>query len=234
MIRNFFEKGKGILQEAISLLSGSSKRRVLAKTAEALGRGGQRLVAEAFQVSRNTLRKGLRELKSETPIKDRYGDRGRHRSEEKLPRLLEDIRSIVDSQSQTDPSFKSERLYTRLTVKEIREQLIRVKGYTDEELPTQQTLNTKINGLGYTLRKVKKTKPMKKIEQTDAIFEQLKKTRETYHGQSHVACLSIDTKDRVKIGPFSRGGVSRVEVKAADHDFSKQFVTPFGILDLCT
>lgn len=36
MIRNFFEKGKGILQEAISLLSGSSKRRVLANvTAEA-------------------------------------------------------------------------------------------------------------------------------------------------------------------------------------------------------
>ncbi|WP_306434407.1 hypothetical protein [Paenibacillus sp. J2TS4] len=144
------------------------------------------------------------------------------------------MRSIVYSQSQTDPSFKTERLFTRLTVKEIREQLIREKGYTDEEQPTPQTLNTKVNELGYTPRKVKKTKPLKKIEQTDAIFGQLKQTRETYHDQSNVACLSIDTKDRVKIGNFSRGGASRMEVKAADHDFSKEFVTPFGILDVCT
>jgi transposase len=234
MILKFFEKGKAILQEAVSLLSGSQKRRVLAKTAQHLGRGGQSLVAEAFQVSRNTIRKGLRELESDTVVQDQYGDRGRRLAEEKLPRLLEDIRAVVDSQSQTDPSFKTERLYTRLTVKEIRERLIREKGYTEDELPTLQTLNTKINKLGYTLRKVKKTKPLKKIEQTDAIFEQLKQTRDTYHGQSNVACLSIDTKDRVKIGNFSRGGVSRMEVKAADHDFSQQFVTPFGILDVCT
>jgi hypothetical protein len=36
----------------------------------------------------------------------------------------------------------------------------------------------------------------------------------------------------VKIGDYSRGGSSRVAVKAADHDFSKTFVTPFGILDV--
>ncbi|SFE88247.1 hypothetical protein SAMN04487969_108206 [Paenibacillus algorifonticola] len=42
----------------------------------------------------------------------------------------------MDSQSQTDPSFKTERLYTRLTVKAIRELLIREKGYTEEELPS--------------------------------------------------------------------------------------------------
>lgn len=233
MIHKFFEKGKVILQEAVSYLSGAQKRSVLAKCAQHLGKCGQSLVAEACQVSRNTIRKGLRELESGT-IQDRYADRGRHRAEKKLPRLLEDIRAVVDSQSQTDPSFNTERLYTRLTVKEIRERLIREKSYTEEELPTLQTLNTKINELGYTLRKVKKTKPLKKIEQTDAIFERLNQTRNTYHDQPNVVCLSFDTKDRVKIGHFSRGGMSRMEVKAADHDFSKQFVTPFGILDVCS
>jgi predicted ArsR family transcriptional regulator len=110
MIRKLFEKGKVILQEAVSLLSGSQKRSVLAKTAQHLGRGGQNLVAEAVGVSRNTIRKGLRELESSIAAQDRYGDRGRCRAEEKLPRLLEDIRAVVDNQGQTDPSFKTERL----------------------------------------------------------------------------------------------------------------------------
>ncbi|NGP57435.1 hypothetical protein FLT15_03265 [Paenibacillus thiaminolyticus] len=66
-------------------------------------------------------------------------------AEEKLPDLLVDARAIVDSQSQTDPSFKTEKLSTRLTVKEIINQLIQEKGYTDDELPTLQTLNTKVN-----------------------------------------------------------------------------------------
>ncbi len=43
--------------------------------------------------------------------------------------------------------------------------------------------------------------------------------------------ISIDAKATVKLGPFSRGGKSRAEVKAADHDFeAKAKVTPVGIL----
>jgi transposase len=42
--------------------------------------------------------------------------------------------------------------------------------------------------------------------------------------------LSMDTKAIVKIGPFSRGGKSRVPTKAADHDFKpKATVTSVGI-----
>jgi hypothetical protein len=44
--------------------------------------------------------------------------------------------------------------------------------------------------------------------------------------------ISMDAKATVKIGPFSRGGKSRVEIKAADHDFTAQnapAVTPVGI-----
>ncbi len=40
----------------------------------------------------------------------------------------------------------------------------------------------------------------------------------------------MDAKATVKVGPFSRGGKSRAEVKAADHDFEAQaHVTPVGI-----
>jgi hypothetical protein len=42
--------------------------------------------------------------------------------------------------------------------------------------------------------------------------------------------ISLDAKATVKIGPFARGGKSRVDVKAADHDFQPEgTVTPVGI-----
>lgn len=234
MILDWFDRCKEFAKETVSMLTGSKKRMALAKLSKSVGKGGQTIISNSLKVSRNTIRKGMQELESGVAIEDNFQDRGRLRAEEKLPDLLEDIKSIVDGQSQTDPSFKTEKLYTRLTVKEIRKQLIDDKGYSDEELPTLQTINTKVNQLGYKLKKVKKVKPFKKIEQTDAIFEQLKKTHDECKDQSNVVRISIDTKDRVKIGDFSRGGSSRNEVKAADHDFSKTFVTPFGILDVTT
>jgi transposase len=42
--------------------------------------------------------------------------------------------------------------------------------------------------------------------------------------------VSLDAKAAVKVGPFSRGGKSRVQVAAADHDFAPDAtVTPVGI-----
>lgn len=231
MIQNFYIKFKDILHETINKLKGSDKRIALAQTAEAMGTGGQSRVAEAFQVSRDTIRKGRYELETGVPFEDAFHARGRKKAEEQLPNLLSDIKAIVDSQSQTDPDFKTPRLFTRLTVVEIRKQLI-AKGYTDEELPSNQTLNTKINLLGYQLKKVNKTKPLKKIKETDDIFENLKIVHDDCHHKSNVLRLSIDTKDRVKIGPFSRGGKSRSNIQAADHDFGNEFLTPFGILDV--
>jgi hypothetical protein len=42
--------------------------------------------------------------------------------------------------------------------------------------------------------------------------------------------VSMDAKATVKVGPFSRGGTSRVAVQAADHDFQPEAtVTPVGL-----
>jgi len=38
-------------------------------------------------------------------------------------------------------------------VEKVRDQLVETKGYRLEDLPTLQTLNTKINNMGYTLKK---------------------------------------------------------------------------------
>jgi len=170
MILNFWGKCKNIFIESINELKGSKRRIALAKISEAIGKGGQTVVAKGFKVSRDTVRKGLYELKSEITIVDNFNARGRKNIEEKLLGLLEDITDIVDSQSQTDPSFKTTRLFTRITVKEVRNQLIKQKNYEDADLPTNQTLNNKITKLGYKLKKVQKVKPLKKLEQTPVIL----------------------------------------------------------------
>jgi len=62
--------------------------------------------------------------------------------------LLNDITALVDGQSQADPQFRTNRLYTRLTATEVRRQLITQFCYRDDELPTAETIATKLNELG--------------------------------------------------------------------------------------
>ena len=162
---------------------------------------------------------------------DACSARGRKRAEEHLPHLLPDIRDLVNGQSQTDPRFQTTRLYTRLSAAEVRRQLLQQKGYTAAELPTLQTINTQLRDLGYYPKKVTKSKPVKKIPETDAIFDQLHQVHQTAQERDDTLRLSIDAKATVKIGPFSRGGKSRVPRAAVDHDFQPQeTLTLFGIL----
>jgi len=79
-----------------------------------------------------------------------------------LPTLLTDIQAIVDSQSQSDPQFRTSRLYTRLSAGEVRRQLIADHGYTDAELPSAATIGAKLNALGYYPQTVAKSRPQKK------------------------------------------------------------------------
>jgi len=111
--------------------------------------------------NRGTQRKGKHEVESGIVCVDGFALRGRKRSEGHLPNLLNDITAIVDGQSQADPQFRTNRLYTRLTATEVRRQLIAQKGYTGEELPTAETIATKLNMLGFYPKKVAKSRPQK-------------------------------------------------------------------------
>ena len=156
------EATRELLRETGQALSGSARRRFMARSVQALGRGGKEWVQKVVGWSGVTIRKGLHELESGIECVDACNARGRKRAEEHLPNLLADIRAIVDGQSQTDPSFKSSRLYTRMTAKETRKQLIEQKGYSDEELPCTDVVRERLNELGYRVRAVGKSKPQKR------------------------------------------------------------------------
>jgi Rhodopirellula transposase DDE domain len=152
---------KAHLVATAKALKGSERRLFMARTVELLGWGGQRRAERELGWNRNTLVKASHELQSGIVCLDALSQRGRLRAEERLPDLLHDIKAIVDSQSQTDPRFRTQCLYTRLSAAVVREQLLQ-KGYTDDELPTVRTINDKLDLLGYRPTKVAKCKPKKK------------------------------------------------------------------------
>jgi len=142
-------------------LSGKDKRLFMAKVVKRLGRGGQRFVENKFGWCRNTIRKGNDELNGI----NREGDlskRGRKKAEHHTPNLLDDIREIVEPLAQTDPSFRSTQLYSPITAQEVRRRLKDDKGYKVKNLPCVRTINNKMRALDFRLRKVKKSKPLKK------------------------------------------------------------------------
>jgi len=153
---------KTLCMDTARSLKGSTRRLFMARTVKELGPGGQRRAERELGWSRVTIRKGTHELDSGFTCLDAFAARGRQPVEAHLPTLLHDMKAIVDSQSQTDPRFRTTRLSTRLSAAEVRRQLIAQKGSRDAALPTVQTITTKLNALGYYPKKVAKSQPQKK------------------------------------------------------------------------
>jgi len=163
---------KTTLNETRAKLKGSDRRRFMAQIVLALGPGGQSRAQRELGWNRNVIIKGLKELKSNIRCIDNYSGRGRKPAEHHLPHLLEDIKAIVEPVSQIDPTFRTDQNYCPLTAGEVRRRLIEDRNYTDEELPKERTIRTKLNELGFKPQKVAKSKPLKKtnIPMTSSIM----------------------------------------------------------------
>lgn len=158
------EQLKTTYQEAAKNLKGSERRKFMAGIVKSLGYGGLTYCAQEFGWDPKTMRKGCQELESGIDLADRPANPGRKPTEERLPSLRDDLTQILDEQSQTDATFHSQQLYTRLSVHAVRTQLVEQYGYTEEQLPTDEILRQRINELGYKLRTVKKNLPKKRSQ----------------------------------------------------------------------
>lgn len=160
IIMELTEPIKHYLRQTAGQLRGADKRLFMARTVRLLGPDGQRHAERQLGWNRGTIRKGERELSSGIRCLDNFSGRGRKRAEGHLPDLLADIREVVDAQCQTDPTFRTGQLYTRLTAAEVRRELLR-RGYDEGHLPGEETIRRKMHQCGYRLRKVAKAKPKK-------------------------------------------------------------------------
>ena len=212
------------------LATGTQRRQFQASVVNALEIGAQRWAETTLGWNRITVRKGQQEVAGHRPAIDQFQRRGRKPVEHRLPALHTDIRTHLEPHVQQDPTFRTTTLYRRVTAKAVRKELAALDGYTDETLPSERTIGSLLNHLGFLARKVFKSKPAKKIKQTDAIFEQMRKVNAQADSSRGVLRLSMDAKAAIKVGPFSRGGYNRLKTCASDHDFKPECVLQlFGI-----
>lgn len=162
--------------------------------------------------------------------------RGRKKVEDKFPEIKNQIKAILNDYEYTDSHFKTETLFVDLSLKNLRNELIQRYGYTEKNCPCKSSLLRLLTDLGYKIQKVKKTKVLDKIPETDAIFENINETKQFIPlSDDNVAVISIDDKNRKKIGNISDNGYSWFNRQALDHDTNFNCsVVPFGILDLKT
>lgn len=196
-----------LLKSAASQLRGAQRRMFLAEVCEGLCDGSARRAEERFGWGRETIAKGLQERKADPKelVSRKSKNQGAKRSEDQNPQLAIDIRLIVEPHTQTDPELKTDRLYTNLSAKEVREELQR-RGYTKEQLPSERTLRDILNRMNYRLKRIQKGKPLKKTEHTDAIFENVKAVQAEAAEDPLTLEISIDTKTKVKLGEYALGG----------------------------
>jgi Rhodopirellula transposase DDE domain len=212
-----------LIRSAAQRLTGHARRSFMAEVTQKLCDDNPRQSERLFGWGRETAALGIHERDSEIRCQESFGQRGRKRTEDNHPELVQHIRELVEPHAQADPQLQNPFAYTRLTAQALRDALIAQKGYRSEDLPSARTLQDILNRLGYRLRRIQKTKPLKKVPETDAIFANVRKVHEEVANDPETVELSIDTKAKVPFGEYSRDGETRSDsegkVPAAwDHD----------------
>ena len=194
-----------LLRSGARRLTGYQRRLFQAEVTTQLCGGSARLAERRFGWARDTVEKGLHESHKGMRCLENFVARGRQRSEDKDPQLTADIRAIVEPHTYADPGLQSSRRYTNLSAAEVREALI-AKGHAKAELPSERTLRDILNRMNYRLKRIQKGKPLKKTEETDAIFANVKAVRGQSRNDPEVLEISMDTKAKVSLGDYARGG----------------------------
>jgi len=148
------------LKSASAKLTGYQRRAFQAEMALKYCDGSARKAERLFGWGRAAVKLGLNEHRSGFRCVDATSRRGRKKTEDQCPLLVEKIHQIVEPQAQADPKFQTTLAYTRITAKRVQEELLQEESLRDQ-VPTRQTVGEILNRLGYCLRRVQKTRPEK-------------------------------------------------------------------------
>lgn len=199
------ERLDALIRSGARRLTGYQRRLFQAEVTVELCDGSPRLAERRFGWGRDTVEKGLHELRSGIRCRENFAAKGRKRSEAKDPQLAADIRTIVEPHAYADPELKSARRYANLSAAEVRAAL-KTRGYAEEDLPSERTMRDILNRMNYRLKRIQKGKPLKKTKETDAIFAHVKEVRDQARDDPEVLEISMDTKAKVSLGEYARGG----------------------------
>jgi len=204
-VEDSIERLDALIRSGARRLTGYQRRCFQAEVATELCDGNARQAERRFGWGRETVEKGLQERHHGVRCLEHFAARGRQRSEDKDPQLAADIRAIVEPHTHADPELKSPRRYTNLSAAEVRAALIE-RGHPQEKVPSERTMRDILNRMNYRLKRLQKGKPLKKTAETDAIFANVRAVRDEVRDQPETLEISMDTKAKVALGDYVRGG----------------------------
>jgi len=147
-------------KSAIQKLTGYKKRVFVAELTKDYFDSSPRKAEFYLGVRRTTVELGLKELETGIVCLENFQQRGRKKVEERFSNLCKDIDEIVDAEGQSDPKFQTDLIYLKITAKETKK-ILEQKGYSSKDF-TERTISNVLNRQGYTLKRVQKSKPLKK------------------------------------------------------------------------
>lgn len=223
--------------EALSpFLDERTRRLMVAAEAQAIGSGGISQVARATGVSRDTISRGLEELKSPTgahPGGIRRPGGGRKKTVDVDPTLREDLEKLISPSERGDP--ESPLRWTSKSLRHLTKELKHMGHQTSHRMVAEI-----LHASGYSLQANRKTLEGSSHPDRDAQFEYINHQAQEYFATSDPV-ISVDTKKKELVGEFKnagrewhpRGMAEKVKV----HDFVDPELgraIPYGVYDLAT
>ena len=214
-----------------------TRRLMVAAEAQAIGFGGISLVARATGVSRDTISRGLEELKSRTGPQPLGGIRrpggGRKRTVDVDPTLRQDLEKLISPTERGDP--ESPLRWTSKSLRHLAKELKRMGHQTSHRMVAEI-----LHNLGYSLQANRKTLEGSSHPDRDAQFEHINCQAQEHFATSDPV-ISVDTKKKELVGEFKNGGrewyPQGMAEKVRVHDFVDTELgraIPYGVYDLAT
>ena len=150
-----------LISRLVDLIPWPARRQAMGDVTLSLLDGKHRVAEDVFGWNRTTAELGMNEYRSGISCVNDLSNRHKPKTEEKSPKLLADIRQIMDPHSQAEPRLRTTLLYTNMTAQAVYDALLQ-KGWSRETLPKVRTISNILNRHDYRLRTVAKTKVQKK------------------------------------------------------------------------
>jgi len=211
-----------------------SRRTWAAVEARSLGWGGVAAVAEATGVAASTIRRGLKELETESPLSQgsqRRPGGGRKNAEACDPGLVDTLNQLVEPSTRGDP--QSPLRWTTKSTRSLAKEL------TQQGHPVgPSTVRKLLRDLGYSLQANRKTREGIDHPDRDAQFRYINR-RVQSQLKSTQPSISVDTKKKEVLGNLKNPGRTWCPKKTPrevnTHDFpdkSKGKAVPYGVYDI--
>jgi hypothetical protein len=191
-----------LMLKVLATLNEAQARWFVAREVLARGRGGLKAMHEATGVSRPTILKGIRELRTKKALPS--GERirrpggGRKRVEAVDPRWEQALDRIMDENTAGDPM--SLLRWTNKSTARIAEELTR-QGHSASD----ETVRRRLRALGYSLQANVKNLEDESGAGRDEQFRYLNRQVKQYLVRGEPV-LSVDTKKKERVGNFKNSG----------------------------